>query len=139
MLLAPRDPSYPRRAADAYRRLGSKREATALYVKAFALCTQRLETNPTDSESLGDCALSQAHLGNHARARAFAERGVTANPESHHSWYVKASVASLSGELVEAERALKVAIEKGASVAEVKRDEDLGAVRNRVLGTSKPN
>jgi eukaryotic-like serine/threonine-protein kinase len=139
MFLAPRDASFPRRAADAHRRLGSRREAIALYAKASAICTERLETNPADSESLGDCALSQAYLGHHARARAFAERGVRANPESHHSWYVKAEVASVAGELAEAERALKVAIEKGASVAEVKRDEDLGAVRNRVFGTSKPN
>jgi tetratricopeptide (TPR) repeat protein len=132
--LTPRDPRFTRRMADVKRRLGLQREARSLYVKALGLCRDRLKLNPNETRALTECAICSVRLGQVAAARRFVAHAVTTNPNDNAAWYLKATVASLSGAIDESEKALRTALEKGASVAEVRQDEDLAVVREKVFG-----
>jgi tetratricopeptide (TPR) repeat protein len=72
--LSPNEHLQARNLADAYRALGQRKKATAIYDRAIKLAFEAYQVNPRSANTLGSMALYSAKKENLNRAHNFIAR-----------------------------------------------------------------
>ncbi|HKW87822.1 MAG TPA: protein kinase [Candidatus Acidoferrales bacterium] len=97
---------------DAYRWSGQKDKADPTYQKAIALGYKLLQTNPQDSDTMSQLALSYAKIGDAQKATEFIRRARTIDKSNVMYMYYEAEVNAILGRSNDALKLLRLAFEK---------------------------
>ena len=121
--------------ADAYRQNGQKEKADTHYTHAVELAYKELQVNPKDTSALGGLSLYLARTGKSAEGLDNIKKARQLNANDSSLMYYEAIILALNKEQVDANIALKRALEHGYSDAQAKAEPDLrqiyAAVRRR--------
>jgi tetratricopeptide (TPR) repeat protein len=114
-----------------YSRLGQPDKARAQYLRAAELCESMLRVNRSDAQALSLLAWAEARLGRRSEARGHLAEAVALAPADPDVLYRQAVYHVTLGQPDEAVRALRAAIEHGASRVLARQDPDLAPLRER--------
>ena len=111
--------------ADAYRWSGQAAKAAATYDQAISLAYKSIQTNPKDTDALGNLAMCFAKKGDSRRALGFISRARAIDPKDNSLMYQEATIYTIAGRNQEALASLGEALRNGYSVQEARSDPEL--------------
>ncbi|HEV2297844.1 MAG TPA: tetratricopeptide repeat protein [Candidatus Acidoferrales bacterium] len=114
---------------DAYRWSGQKDKASATYQKAIALGYKLLQTNPQDSDTMSQLALSYAKIGDAQKAADFIRRARSIDKNNVMYIYFEAEVNAIVGHSSDAIKALRTAFEKHFPAEYAQNDPELNTLQ----------
>ena len=114
---------------DAYRWSGQKDSANTTYQKAIALGYKLLQTNPQDSDTMSQLALSYAKIGDAQKATEFIRRARTIDKNNVMYIYYEAEVNAIVGRSNDAVKLLRTAFEKHYPVEYAQNDPELNGLQ----------
>jgi len=117
--------------ADAYRWSGQKDKANDTYDKAIAMAYKDLQVNPRSARALSSLALYYAKKGQSAQALTFINRARLLDKENVDFIYDEAQVQALTNHPEDALKALRQALQKGASFQDAKNDPELATLQSQ--------
>lgn len=129
--MKPYDHMVWRNLADSYRQIPSLAgQAPEAYRKALALAQEQLRTNPRDINAVSGIALYEAHLGNKAEAQNYIKQSLQLAPTDSLNLFTAAIAYELIGDREKAIATVKLSLDAGFSVEDVKREPELRALRS---------
>jgi tetratricopeptide (TPR) repeat protein len=127
--LAPASALHHGNLGDVLRKLGRPAEAAESYARAVEASQAGLKVNAADARTLMRLAVYEAKLGRGAAAERDAARAVALNPQDPEAIYRQATVLAINGKTGAALAALREALQRGYSLVQAGKDEDLAALR----------
>jgi tetratricopeptide (TPR) repeat protein len=127
--LAPASALHHGNLGDVLRKLGRPAEAAESYARAVEASQAGLKVNAADARTLMRLAVYEAKLGRGAAAERDAARAVALNPQDPEAIYRQATVLAINGKTGAALAALREALQRGYSLVQAEKDEDLAALR----------
>jgi tetratricopeptide (TPR) repeat protein/predicted Ser/Thr protein kinase len=127
----PSDQGLMGNLADGYRAAGRQDKANETYKKAIALCNKDLQVNPRNATVLQQMALYYAKSGDVNKGRELLKRAASIAPGEPELFMAEATLDTISNLPAEAVAALKKAVQKGQSAADVEADPEFKALRSR--------
>ncbi len=128
--MKPHDHMVWRNLADSYRQVPTLAgRAPETYRKALELAQQQVRTNPRDTNALSGIALYEAHLGNKAEAQRYIKQSLQLAPTDSLTLFTAAIAYELIGERERAIATVKLSLDAGFSLEDVKREPELRALR----------
>lgn len=124
---------------DAYRWSGQKDQANATYQKAIALGYKLLQTNPQDSDTMSQLALSYAKIGDTQKATEFIRRARSIDNSNVMYIYYEAEVNAIVGHSSDAVKLLRLAFEKHYPAEYAQNDPELNTLQKLPEYTSLVN
>lgn len=117
--------------ADAYRWSNQKEKANATYEKAIALAYKELQVNPQSAATLAHIALYYGKKGDTVQAMQFVKRARAIDKANVDFIYDEAVIETLSNRPEAAVGSLRIALQKGFSVDNVKTDPEFASLESR--------
>ncbi len=105
-------------------------ESASAFQRAAEISEQRLETNPSDTESVFLLAWSQHMLGNSEDALALVAKILPNTPNDPYGFYYDALIKNQSGDQAGALESLRTALDKGYPAKMLIAEPLLGELRN---------
>ena len=131
--MLPANPLMWGNVGDAYRWVpGNAEKAREAYERTVQLLRELLAKDPSHVANRSRLALYLAKLGDRDAALAELKTILTPNVREVATWYRGAVTYELCGDRAAAVATLRTALEKGYSLAEVRLDPELAALRNDV-------
>jgi len=118
--------------ADAYRAAKQYEKAQEKYSRAIEMAQEELDTDPQNASNLGILALCYARKGEQSglgKALEYIAQARKIDSKNNELMYEEAIIEALSGRPNDAISSLKQALANGISMAQVKAEPDLEAVR----------
>ncbi|HXD73914.1 MAG TPA: tetratricopeptide repeat protein [Vicinamibacterales bacterium] len=116
---------YHRNLGDAYLKLNRVSDARAEYATAVALTEDALRVNATDATTLSQLALYEAKAGRAKEARQHADQAVALDSANADVLFRKGVTLTLVGDTEAAVNALRLAVEHGYGVQQLRTEDDL--------------
>lgn len=128
--LNPNDSEVVVNLADAYRWAGQQDKAQQTYQNAISLGFKELQTNPQNSLTMAQIALSYAKIGDAQQAHTFIERARTIAKHNVDYIYDEAEIDAILNRQDDALKVLREAFEKHYPVDYASGDQELENLRN---------